>query len=128
MNVTTLKHGKLRDEIDLPKIGALSTLTSYVEEWLKQVPGKEDYVFPQGKTNGYNFNKPLSRRRIYWIIYTQTGMFPHWLRAVCATIYGKVILKDAWDLKEFMGWSRLDSSGPYIQSNWKDKRKRINLL
>jgi hypothetical protein len=131
VNVETLKHGNLRDEIDLPKIGALAVLTNYVEDWLKYVPDNEAYIFPRGtnsEAKPFLWNQPLSRKRAFWIIKTQTKMFPHWGRAVCETIYGKVIFKDSYDLMQFMGLKRLDSTTPYVQSNWKNKRKRVNLL
>lgn len=128
VNVQTLKHGKLRDEIDLPKIGSLAPLTAYVEEWLQTVEEPEHYIFPRGAANKFLWKTPLGRYRAFWIVKSQTGKFPHWARAVCATIYGKVIFHDAFDLKEFMGWRRLDSSSPYVQTNWKAKRKRVNLL
>ncbi len=127
-NVETLKHGNLRDEIDLPKIGSLSVITKHVENWLIQVPDKDSFIFPRGSPNGFIWSKHLGRKRAHWIIKTQTKMFPHWARAVCETIYGRVILKDSYDLMRFMGLKRLDSTTPYVQSNWKEKRKRINLL
>lgn len=127
-NVKTLKHGYIRDEIDLPKIGSLAILTKHVENWLIQIPDKENYLFPRGSPNGFIWSQPLGRKRAHWIIKTQTKMFPHWARAVCETIYGKVIFKDSYDLMRFMGLKRLDSTTPYVQSNWKEKRKRINLL
>jgi hypothetical protein len=52
-------------------------------------------------------------------------MFPHWARAVCANIWAAVFGKDAWKLKNYMGWKRLESSSPYIQSNWEDDEKKI---
>lgn len=127
LNVETLKRGILRDEIDLPKIGALSKLTFYVETWLEQIKEPNNHVFPRGNSQGVSFNQPIGRKRAYQIV-AETGIFPHWARAVCETIYGKAIFKDAYELKQFMGLKRLDSTTPYVQSNWKTKRKRVNLL
>ena len=57
VSVATLKHSKQRDEIDLPKIGSLSKLTAYMEEWLPYVTEQDNYLFPRGSAFGVNFKQ-----------------------------------------------------------------------
>lgn len=127
VNVQPLKRGNLREEIILPKKGGLAPFTAIFEEWLKQIPDDNCLLFPTATPNGeLNWSKPLSRQRVHWIIKTTTGMFPHWFRGVCETIYGKQIFKnDAWALKDFMGLVNLDSTSPYISGQWKTYEKRV---
>lgn len=131
-NVQTAKHGLLRDKIVLPKQGKLSMFTLVFEEWLNTIPNKESYVFPKGtalRTGSFLWDKPLSTKRAFWIIKTTTGKFPHWFRAVCETIYGRLVFKsDAWKLKEFMGLKRLDSTSPYVKGTWEDNLENIYKL
>lgn len=134
-NVETLKHGLLRKRIVFPKKGNLSPFTEILDEWLKIVPNNESYVFSHGlsffdkKHESFNWTKPLSRKRAFWIIKTTTGKFPHWFRAVCENIYGQIVFKNnAWKLKEFMGLKRLDSTTPYVSGSWEDDEKRIYMV
>lgn len=126
-NVHPSKRGLLREEIILPKKGGLAQFTAIFEEWLNNVPDDESVIFPSANMQGdLLWNKPLSRQRIHWIIKTTTGMFPHWFRGVCETIYGKQIFKnDAWALKDFMGLVNLDSTSPYVSGQWKQHEKNI---
>ena len=127
VNVQPLKHGILREEIIFPKKGSLAPFTFIFEAWLKQVPSENSVLFPAASATGVlNWSKPLSRQRIHWIIKTQTGMFPHWFRGVCESIYGKQVFKnDAWALKDFMGLVNLESTSPYVSGNWKQHEKNI---
>lgn len=127
VNIQPGKHGKLREEIILPKTGGLAPFTEIFEEWLKQVPDDESVIFPTANPQGnLNWNKALSRQRIHWLIKTTTGLFPHWFRGVCETIYGKQIFKnDAWALKDFMGLVNLDSTSPYVSGQWKQHEKNV---
>jgi integrase len=126
-NIVTLKRGLLRAKVSLPKIGSLSFLTATFENWLVTVP-ENAYVFPRGTNTNLKWDTPLKRKRAYQII-AQSGIFPHWARAVCATIYGKKVFKnDAWKLKQFMGWKNLDSSSSYVQGNWEENEKEIYKL
>lgn len=127
INVQPSKRGKLREEIVLPKTGGLSYFTLTFEKWLMQVPGDNDVLFPSADLNGkLHWDKPLSRKRVHWIIKTTTGFFPHWFRGVCETLYGKQIFKnDAWALKDFMGLIDLESTLPYVSSQWKQYEKNI---
>jgi site-specific recombinase XerC len=104
-NVQPLKRGNLREEIILPKSGGLAPFTAIFEEWLNLVPDENSVLFPTANHQGQLlWNQSLSRQRVHWIIKSTTGMFPHWFRGVCETIYGKKIFKnDAWALKDFMG-------------------------
>ena len=125
-NVRTLKRGKMRVKITLPKQGKLAPFTEVFERWLRLVPEEDCYVFPSGCAWGFRWNKPLSRKRAFWIIKTMTGRFPHWFRSVCETIYGRLIFNsDAWKLKEFMGLRRLDSTTPYVQGSWEEDEEKI---
>jgi len=120
-NVQPSKHGNLRAEIILPKSGALAPFTRTFEVWLNQIPDDNSVIFPSANLNGdLLWDRALSRQRIHWIIKFTTGMFPHWFRGVCETIYGKQIFKnDAWALKDFMGLVNLDSTSAYVSGQWK---------
>ena len=96
------------------------------------VPSDECYVFPKGvglKAGSFLWDKPLSTKRAFWIIKTGTGKFPHWFRAICETVYGRLVFKsDAWKLKEFMGLRRLDSTTPYVKGSWEENEAQIYKL
>jgi integrase len=127
-NVKTLKHGKLRDEIILPKKGKLATITATFEEWLNEIPEDQEasFLFPTGTTKGLHYNKPLTRFRANRIIKETTGKFPHWFRAVCENIYGKkVFASNAYKLKDFMGLVNLESTVPYVQADWTEDKEKI---
>jgi integrase len=127
-NIYTLKRGLLRKKIILPKIGALKNLTYIFEGWLINIKEPENFVFPKSNNEKIDYQKPLGRKRIYNIIHL-TGLFPHWCRGVCETIYAKKIFKnDAYKLKEFMGLKRLESTTPYVQGNWEENEKEIYKL
>ena len=127
VNVQPSKHGTLRAEIILPKNGAFAPFTKVFETWFKQIPNDNSVIFPSANLNGdFIWNKSLSRQRVHWIIKSTTGMFPHWFRGVCETIYGKQIFKnDAWALKDFMGLVNLDSTSPYVSGQWKQYEKNV---
>jgi integrase len=127
VNVQPKKHGKLREEIILPKAGGFAPFTAIVQEWLQQVPDDNSVLFPSADQRGeLDWSQGLSRQRVHWIIKTTTGMFPHWFRGVCETIYGKQVFKnDAWALKDFMGLVNLDSTSPYVNGQWKVHEKNV---
>jgi hypothetical protein len=128
VNVQPLKHGDLRDEIILPKSGVFAPFTAIIEEWLQQVPDEESVLFPSAikATGKLNWEQPLRRSRIQWIIKSQTGMFPHWFRGICESVYGRIFFKnDAWALKKFMGLKNLESTSPYVEGQWKTYEKNI---
>ena len=128
LNVKTVKNGLMRPKIVLPKKGNLSFFTKVFEDWLVKVPNDESYVFPRGTSlrSRFLWDRPLSTKRAFWIIKTTTEKFPHWFRAVCENIYGKLIFKnDAWKLKDFMGLKRLDSTTPYVKGSWEDDENKI---
>ena len=130
-NVQTLKHGELRKKIILPKRGSLAYFTRKFENWLVTVPTEDSYVFPRGRYPAledlaFFWNKPLGRKRVYWIIHETTNRFPHWFRSVTETIYGRLVFRsDAWKLKEFMGLRRLDSTSAYVKGSWEEDIDRI---
>ncbi len=125
--VKTLKKGETRDQITLPKKGALAPFTQIFETWLNQIPHDNNILFPTANTDGsLNWNQPLSRYRIHRIIRVTTNMFPHWLRGVHATIYAQQIFeKDPWALKQHMGWKNLDSTSAYVNPQIEKYTKNI---
>lgn len=130
VNVHTLKHGLTRQKIVCPKTGRLAPFTHYLEKWLLEVPEDEDAcLFPRGSPQGFQWHRPLSRYRAFWIIKTSVNRFPHWFRSVTETIYGRLVFKsDAWKLKDFMGLRRLDSTTPYVKGSWEDNEADIYTL
>jgi integrase len=131
MNVKTKKRNFLRDKIIMPKRGHLEPFTKKVEEWLKKVPSDKSFVFPHGYSffnegQSYDWTRAMSSKRAFWIIKTTTGKFPHWFRAVCENIYGRLIFKnDAWKLKQFMGYRSIESTTAYVKGSWEEDEKRI---
>jgi integrase len=127
-DVETSKHGTTREEIPLPTKGALLPFTEIIREWLTNIPEKENFVIPSasGIPIGENihWNKSLSRQRIHVIIKTITGKYPHYLRAMCETHYGR-IFRTNWALKDFMGLTDLRSTEPYVKTDWRDYAQRI---
>lgn len=122
--VRTIKGGDLREKIPLPTRRTLGKFTRLIMNWIRQLPDGA-YVFPRGSGAGINYQDHISRRRVYQIVYGITGLYPHYFRAVCATLYAG-IFKDAWELKTFFGWKNLNSSSPYVKSRWEDKERLIN--
>jgi integrase len=123
--VETEKHGLLRKRVIMPLEGSLSEITKVFLEWFMTLPDEpEAYVFPRCRIYHIDYKNHISRVRVYQII-SRSGMFPHWARAVCANIWASVFGKDAWKLKNYMGWKRLESSSPYIQSNWEEDENKI---
>jgi integrase len=128
-NAQTMKRGLMRVKIILPKRGELATFTRVFEEWLLNVPKDDAYVFPKATSlrgGSFLWDKPLSSKRAFWIIKKTTVELPHWFRAACETVYGRLVFKsDAWKLKEFMGLRRLDSTAPYVKGSWEENEKEI---
>ena len=127
ISAKTLKRGMERSNITLPKKGALAPLTFIFEEWLLQVPNPECYIFPSARF-GVQWDTPLGTTRAFWIIKATTGKFPHWYRAVCETVYGKLVYhNDPWKLKKFMGLQRLESTVPYVSTEGKEAETLFKL-
>jgi len=123
--VETEKHGLLRKRVIMPLEGNLGPITRVFQEWFVTLPDEpEAYIFPRASPDKIIYSKHIGRVRVYQIV-SQSGMFPHWARAVCANIWATVFGKDAWKLKNYMGWKRLESSSPYIQSNWEEDENKI---
>lgn len=128
MNAKTLKHGKLRKAIILPKRGNLARFTLIFEQWLNEIPERkeEHFIFPSGSSRNLDFETPITRFRVHTIIRTTTGKFPHWFRAVCENIYGKKVFRNnAYKLQKFMGLVKMESTTPYIQEDWEEDKDRI---
>jgi integrase len=128
VNVETLKHGKLRKEIVLPKHGSLAPFTAIFEAWLNEIPEKEEeaYMFPVGTIKGFHLEQALTRYRANRIIKKTTGKFPHWFRAVCENLYGKKVFNNnAYKLKDFMGLVNLASTDPYVQADWTEDKAKV---
>lgn len=128
VNVETVKHGKLRKEIVLPKQGSLAAFTRYFEAWLKDIPeaNDESYIFPAATSKDFKQDKPLTRFRANRIIKQTTGKFPHWFRAVCENVYGKKVFNNnAYKLKDFMGLVNLASTDPYVQADWTEDKDKV---
>ncbi|MEM3629110.1 MAG: site-specific integrase [Candidatus Bathyarchaeia archaeon] len=127
-NVETKKHGEIRSRITMPFGGRLGWFTRVVADWLMLVPNDSNvYVFPRFDNNGNPmWNKPMSRKRVHQLIKECVGLFPHWFRGVCETIYARLVFRrDAWKLKQWMGLKRLDSTVPYVGGSWEEDEERI---
>lgn len=138
-NAKTVKNGNIRKNLELPKKGGFALLTVFVEKWLNIFDShfddqigrlhEEAYLFPHCTKGGFHFDTPMSTTRMHHIIKYTNGKFPHWARAVCETVYGKKVFKnDAWLLKGFMGIKNLDSTAPYVQGSWEDKKENLYKL
>ena len=71
----------------------------------------------------------MSRKRYFKIIKETLDKFPHWFRAVCETIYGRMVFNnDPYKLKDFMGVQTLEATVPYVKSAFeKDLPKAYKL-
>lgn len=125
------KKGAFRKKIWLPQKGTLAPFTEIFIKWYNLVPEDAKYFFPavEKQSGKFLWNKPLGRHGTYKIIRKTTGKFPHWFRAVCANIYGRLLFdNNPYELCDFMGWKNLDSSKAYIASSWeRHKREIMNL-
>lgn len=130
----TVKKGNTRKNLELPKTGGFAPLVQRVENYLNLIDDQgimpEQYLFPSANNQGnFRFDYPMSTKRIYWIIKTTTGLFAHYYRAVNETIFGRKVFKnDAWKLMRYMGLRRLDSTSPYVQSEWEENKPEIYKL
>jgi len=123
----TSKRGVAREEIPLPLKGAMSPFTSIVQEWILKIPAKENFALPTGSgmaKTGILWNAPLSRQRIHVIVKAITGKYPHYLRAMTETHYGR-IFRTNWALKDFMGLTDLRSTEPYVKTDWRDYANKM---
>ncbi len=116
-----------RRPVPLPREGVLAPFTAILEEWFRQVPESESFLFPKatGAIGGVIlWDQPLSRNRAHEIIYGMTGQYPHYFRAVCATFYGQTMTP--FQLKEFFQWSDIRTAGIYGKGEWeKDIAKAV---
>ena len=129
-NVETVKRGDDR-EIKIPIDGMLGELTVYFTDWYRYLvqTGKGYFLFPSASGFGINYKKQIPKQRVHGIMQTTTNYFPHWCRAVYENIYGHVVFdNDAYKLSKCMGLKRLDSTEPYIQSDWKRDLDKLYFL
>lgn len=125
--VRTIKGGDLRNKIPLPTKGVLGEFTKLITSWLNQVQDG-GYIFPRGSAFSLDFNAHISRVRVYQIVRELTGEYPHYFRAVNATIWARIFEGNAWMLKSFFGWKNLNSSSPYVKTYWEEKEGGINAV
>jgi integrase len=128
VDVITSKNGNQRQKIILPKTGDLAPFTKIFEEWLNQIPEDNNVLFPAAiaATGTPNWNNPLGTNRVHHIIKYTNGLFPHWYRGVCETMYGRKFLKnDIYALKEFMGVKNINNLTPYVDGRWEQYTKNI---
>lgn len=123
-DVSTLKRGVVREEIPCPRKGKLAPFTNILEEWLATLPTDDSQVIPSASGLGIFWNKPLSRQRIHVIVKALTGQYPHYLRMLAETHYGK-IFRTNWALRDFMGLTDLRSTEPYVKTDWHDYADRM---
>lgn len=126
LKVRTIKGGDLRKKIPLPTQRELGEWTRIFYYWLEKIPYKTAFVYPRGCGFSIDFDHYISRVRVYQIVREKTGYYPHFFRSVHASIYARVFGFDAWKLKSFMGWKNLNSSSPYVKSNWEQDENKIN--
>lgn len=122
--VRTIKGGDLRNKIPLPTKGTLGEITRIITDYLDLVP--EGFIFPRGSWSRVNFLDHIGRTRVYQIVNGITGEYPHYFRAVNATIWARIFDGNAWMLKSFFGWKNLNSSSPYVKTYWEEKEGGIN--
>jgi hypothetical protein len=58
------------------------------------------------------------------IVKAITGKYPHYLRVLTETHYGK-IFRTNWALKDFMGLTDLRSTEPYVKTDWHDYENKM---
>lgn len=126
LKVRTVKGGDLRAKIPLPTQNELGEYTKIFLRHVDKIPDRASFIFPRGSGLGINFDQHISRKRVYQIVNGMTGLYPHYFRSVHASIYAKVFGFDAWKLKAFMGWKNLNSSSPYVKSNWESDENKID--
>jgi len=137
--VITEKHGKERTNIAMPLTGNLSYFTERFKQWLDRVPSPESVVFPKGRCSPVHLNKKfesyfiwdkaLSRKRYFKIVKATLDKFPHWFRAICETIYGRLIFNnDPYKLRDFMGVKTIEATVPYVEAEYEKDIPKIYKL
>ncbi len=90
---------------------------------------RRSYLFPSASGFDINYNKPIPSCRVHQIMKKTTDYFPHWCSAVYENIYGQIIFdNNPYKLAECMGLKRLDSTKPYIQSDFIKDLVKLYLL
>ena len=129
-NVTTVKNGDDR-EIEIPIDGFFRELSVYFDKWYRYIKEKPEatWLFPSASGFGINFREHIPSCRVHQIMKKTTNLFPHWCRAVYENIYGHIIFdNNPYKLAECMGLKRLDSTKPYIQSDYKKDLVKLYFL
>ena len=124
--IRPLKHGHIRKKIVLPKRGYFAKFTQLFLDWYRGLC-PDDFLFPRGSGLGAGvyYREHLGRRRCYGIL-IQQDLFPHWLRAVHATLYGNKIFKgNAFKLREYMGWVNIEYTKAYVQASFERDLRKI---
>ncbi|MCS7123935.1 MAG: site-specific integrase [Candidatus Bathyarchaeota archaeon] len=106
------KSRAIRDEVPLPKEGALAPFTKLVLEYLKLIKNPEDKLF--------NFG----RNRAYKIVRYVTGQWPHWFRSQGESWFGKVF-SNIFALKDYVGVVSAEVLSDYVKTDWREYRKAL---
>lgn len=106
------KSRAIRDEVPLPKEGALAPFTKLVLEYLELVENPEDKLF--------NFG----RNRAYKIVRYVTGQWPHWFRSQGESWYGKVF-SNIFALKDYVGVVSAEVLSDYVKTDWREYKKAL---
>jgi hypothetical protein len=92
------------------------------------MPAQDSFIIPSAsgipRDVYIHWERSLSRQRLHVIIKFITGKYPHYLRVMCETYYGR-IFRTNWALKDFMGLDDLRSTEPYVKTDWKDYADRM---
>lgn len=123
----TVKNSELRSKIPLPTRGVLGGFTRMITTYARDLPA-ESVLYPRGSGAGVDYTQHIGRRRVYQIVSALTGEYPHYFRAVNATIWARIFKGNAYMLKSFFGWKNLNSSSPYVKTFWEEKEGEINAV
>ncbi|MGB9915626.1 MAG: hypothetical protein ACPLOC_08815 [Candidatus Bathyarchaeales archaeon] len=106
------KSRAIRDEVPLPKEGALTPFTKLVLEYLELIENPEDKLFSIG------------RNRAYKIVRYVTGQWPHWFRSQGESWFGKVF-SNIFALKDYVGIVSAEVLSDYVKTDWREYRKAL---
>ncbi|MEM3000502.1 MAG: hypothetical protein QXX34_08275 [Candidatus Bathyarchaeia archaeon] len=106
------KSRAIRDEVPLPREGALAPFTKLILEYLELIENPEDKLF--------NFG----RNRAYKIVCYVTGQWPHWFRSEGESWFGKVF-SNIFALKDYVGVVSAEVLSDYVKTDWREYRKAL---
>lgn len=98
------KSRAIRDEVPLPKEGALAPFTKLVLEYLELLENHEDKLF--------NFG----RNRAYKIVRYVAGQWCHWFRSQGESLFGKVF-SNIFALKDYVGVVSTEVLSDYVKTD-----------